>query len=186
MNNIKKLTLGMAVFFCGGSLAMAQSMGTSDAWYIAPSVNWVKPDTGFGVNRHDYGGGLRFGKYVAPNLDMQLGGTYASVKDAGVKYEQYTLGADALYMFSRSNFRPFVLAGLGAEDDKREGGGINAHKASPYVNAGLGFQYAFTNNLALQADYRRVHGFLRGDSFGFKRADNDYLNVGVNFSFGQP
>ncbi len=185
MNNMKKFTLGMAVFFSAGSMAMADTMSSSDAWYIAPSVNWAKPDTGFGVDKRDFGGGLRFGKYVTPNLDVQLGPTYNSVKDNGVHYQQYTLGADALYLFSRSNFRPFLLAGLGAEYDKRDGAGISANKTSPYINAGLGIQYAFTDKLALQADYRRVHGFLRGNDFGFKRADNDYLTVGLNISFGQ-
>jgi OOP family OmpA-OmpF porin len=185
MENLKKFALGMTVFFCGGSVAMAQPTTSVDDWYFSPSINWVKPDTGFGVDKHDIGGALRFGKYVAPNLDVQLGGSYAGVDDRGIDYKQYLLGADALYLFTRSNFRPFLLAGIGAQYDKRDGGGRDVSKTSPYINVGLGFQYSFNNSLALQADYRRVRGFINENDFGFNRSDNDYLNLGVNFTFGR-
>jgi OmpA-OmpF porin, OOP family len=182
MKNMKKLTLGMAVLFCSSSVALAQTW--SDSWYVAPSVNWAKPDSDFGVSKKDFGAGLRFGKAVTANLDVQLGGSYVGIKDNGAKYQQYLLGADGLYMFSRSNFRPFVLAGLGAEHDKKDAPGVNATKTSPYVDAGLGLQYAFNDKFAVQADYRRVFGLLSSNDFGFKRPKNDYLTVGLNISFG--
>ncbi|MGZ5855657.1 MAG: outer membrane beta-barrel protein [Burkholderiaceae bacterium] len=181
---MKKLTLGLAVFFCGGSSVMAADMMTSDAWYVSPSVNWAKADTGFGVGKRDVGAGVRFGKALSPNVDIQLGPTYVSIKDTNVHYQQFTFGVDALYLFSRGNFRPLVLAGVGGEYDKKDAPGVNTTKTSPYIDAGLGFQYAFNDKIALQTDYRRVHGFLRGNNFGFNRSDNDYLTVGVNIGFG--
>lgn len=182
MKNIKKFTLGIAMFLSAGTAALAQ--GWSDAWYIAPSANWLNPDSGFGVNKKEGGGGLRFGKAISPNADIQLGPTYARVNDNGVRYQQYLAGADALYLFSRANFRPFLLGGFGVEWDKKDVPGVNTSKTSPYINAGLGFQYAFNNQFALQADYRRVFGLLNSNDFGFKRPKNDYLTVGLNISFG--
>jgi OOP family OmpA-OmpF porin len=87
-------------------------------------------------------------------------------------------------MFSRSNFRPFVMAGIGAEYDKKDAPGVSVNKTSPYVDAGLGVQYAFTDKIALQADYRRIFGLISNNDFGFKRPQNDYLTVGVNIAFG--
>jgi OOP family OmpA-OmpF porin len=188
VKNMKKLTLGMAAFLCGGSMAMAEPMNTMNStqdWYVSPNISAVRPDKKFGVDKTDVGGGVRFGKAIAPNADVQVGLEYGGAKDNGVRYQQYLLGVDGLYVFSREHFRPFVLAGIGAENDKRSGGGIDAHKTAPYVNAGLGFQYAFNDQMALQADYRRVHGFLHGNDFGFKNPNNDYVSVGLNISFGQ-
>ncbi|MGZ3159351.1 MAG: porin family protein [Burkholderiaceae bacterium] len=182
MKNVNKFGLGMAMFLCGSSFAFAQTL--NDSWYVAPSVNWIKPDSDFGVNKKDFGGGVRFGKALGPNVDIQLGPTYARVKDNGVRYQQYLLGADGLYLFSRTSFRPFLLAGVGAELDKKDAPGVSASKTSPYINAGVGFQYAFSDKLALQADYRRVFGFIRDNDFGFKRPKNDYLTLGLNISFG--
>jgi len=178
--NVKKFTIGVAVLLCSSSAVLAQNMNYSPNWYLAPSLNIMNPDDQFGVDDKEIGAGIRMGKALSPNWDMQFGTTYVRTRDNGVRYQQNLLGADALYMFSRDSFRPFVLVGAGAEFDKRGA----TSETSPYVNAGVGFQYAFNPNLALQADYRRVHGFLRDNSFGFKRSDNDYLNLGMNFTFG--
>jgi OOP family OmpA-OmpF porin len=182
VNNMKKLTLGMTMLLCGSSVAWAQTL--NDSWYVAPSVNYMKPDSSFGVNKKDFGAGVRFGKALGPNLDIQLGPTYARVKDNGVRYQQYLFGVDGLYMFSRSSLRPFVLGGVGAEYDKKDAPGVNTSKTSPFLDAGFGLQYAFNEKMALQADYRRVFGFVSSNDFGFKRPKNDYVNLGLNISFG--
>ena len=39
---------------------------------------------------------------------------------------------------------------------------------------------------SLQADLRRVHGYIRDNTFGFDRNNNNYLTVGLNYVFDLP
>ena len=90
-------------------------------------------------------------------------------------------------MFSRSNFRPFLLAGIGAERDKvTPPTGASFGKTSPFIDAGLGAQYSFTNRLMGQLDFRRVHGFVRDGSgtTGVNRSNANYLGLGLAFALG--
>ena len=163
---------------------MAQEINPS--WYIQPSVVGMKADSEFGVGDKDFGGGLKFGKPVSQLFDIQFGGTYVRADDNGSKYKQTTLGIDTLLMFSRSNFRPFLLLGIGAERDKTNGR-VNASQTSPYVTAGLGFQAQLSDRWAVQADYRTVQGRLKDDnSYGFSRSNNKYVTVGFNYAFNAP
>lgn len=71
-----------------------------------------------------------------------------------------------------------------AERDRVPIAGIgDRSKTLPYIDAGLGFQYEFSDQWAMQADARRVHGFLHGNTFGFSRSNTNYVNVGLNYSF---
>ena len=185
MNNVLKLAVAAAVLSCT-SAAMAQATSYYPSWYVMPSVNSIDPDSVFGVDHRGEGLGLKFGKVLAPSWDMQIGATYAHARGNGARYQQDTLGIDALYMFSRSRFRPFVLAGLGAEYDKSNTMLGKRSHTSPYLSAGLGFQYAFTDQWSMQADVRRVHGFLRGDTFNSRTANNNYVTVGLNYYFDKP
>lgn len=199
MNNVRNLTrLAAAVALLGtaAGTGLAQAAESGDAsywtgsnynpsWYIAPSINGMDPDERFGTDKRGVGGGLRFGKPVSPDWDIQFGPTHSRVKDGAVRYRQTTLGVDALYMFSRERFRPFVLFGAGAQEDRVErptpGSG---HRTSPYVNVGLGFQYLFDEQWSMQADLRRSRGFPRGDDFnGIRRVDTNYLTLGLNYAF---
>lgn len=169
----------------GTTVAIAQTVPDyNPSWYIAPSVNAMKPDDRFGVDRTGNGLGLRFGKPISENWDVQLGGSTSRSRQNGNTYRQDLLGADALYMFSRKAFRPFVVFGAGAERDRTNivGSGSKS-KTSPYIDAGLGFQYGFTDQLAMQADVRRVHGFLHGNTFGFSRANTNTANLGLIYAF---
>ena len=187
MKNSKKIVAALALLSCAGTATvMAQTLPDyNPSWYIAPSLNLMHPDERFGVNDDGRGGALRFGKPVSEEWDMQFGASYDSTRSNGNRYQQQLLGADALYMFSRKAFRPFLLIGAGAERDKVNLAidGSETAKTSPYINAGLGFQYGFTDQLALQADARVVHGFLRDNTFGFERSNNKYLNVGLVYAF---
>jgi OOP family OmpA-OmpF porin len=186
VNNLKKLALGMTALVGSSMLTFAEAAPVGQNWYVGPMVTYMKPDTGFGVDKRDFGFGARFGTAIAPNWDLQIGTMYTKIDDNGGNYKQTTLGVDALYMFSRAPLRPFVLAGIGAERDKADFGGASLSKTSPYIDAGLGLQYAFNDKVSLQADYRRVHGFIsNGSAFASKRPNNDYLTVGLNIAFGQ-
>jgi len=182
---MKKIALASVMLgLCGA--AMAQDINPS--WYIQPSVVGMKPDGDFGIDKRAWGGGLRFGKPMSPYWDVQLGATYVRDNDGNRHYDQTTLGADALLMLSRQNFRPFVLFGVGAERDNVDNPLRNATKTSPYISAGIGFQVGLSERWTMQADLRTVRGRLRdGDTaFGFDRSNNKYLTVGFNYAFDVP
>lgn len=189
MNKTKKIALAAAAL-CASFSAMAQTQDPviNPSWYIQPSVNGIKPDDDFGVDKNGYGGGLKFGKAVNENWDVQMGGTYARSKDNGNRYQQQTLGVDALYLFSRKSFRPFILVGAGVQRDQLN---LVAQpeiaKNSGYISAGLGFQADLNERTAFQADIRNVHGFLRDDVFPRSdKSNNVYLTVGLNFALSAP
>lgn len=68
------------------------------------------------------------------------GGPLGRSTENGIRYEQAAPGVDALYMFNRSNFRHFLLAGIGAQRDKLP----TASAKSPYLSLGAGFQVALS------------------------------------------
>lgn len=183
---MNKIALAVAMMCSTG--AFAQTADYNPSWYIAPSINAVHPDSEFGVDKNGFGAGLRFGKAVAPWMDFQFGPTYSRAKRSGTKYEQTTLGADALFMMSRSKFRPFFLAGLGAERSKIDTALVDVSKSSPYLNLGLGFQADLAPQWAMQLDVRRVRAFQRDGTFSpaSHRTDNTYVNLGVLYYFGAP
>lgn len=184
MNNTNKIALAVAMF-CAAGTTLAQEINPS--WYIQPSVVGMKPDADFGVNDRDWGGGLKFGKAVNQNFDVQFGATHVRAEDGSARYRQTVVGADALLMLSRSAVRPFVLFGAGVERDKVENSIRRVSKNSPYLTAGIGVQASLTPQLSLQADLRSVRGFLRHeDLYGFSRSNNKYLTIGLNYAFNPP
>ncbi|HAT33687.1 MAG TPA: flagellar motor protein MotB [Janthinobacterium sp.] len=184
MNNLKKIAIAAAVL-CSSIAAQAQEINPS--WYIQPSLNAMKPDSDFSADKTGYGAGLRFGKPVSENWDLQMGTTYARSRENGQRYQQNTLGVDALYLFSRQSFRPFILIGAGAERDRDNSNVFGERtKNSPYASLGAGFQASINDQVSFQADIRDVHGFLRGDTFSQSKTNNYYLTLGMNFAFDKP
>jgi len=175
-----------AALLCASFAASAQDANINPNWYFQPSVMGIKPDSDWATDKTGYGAGLKFGKAVSPNWDIQMGYTYGRSRENGARYEQQTLGVDALYMFSRQTFRPFILFGIGAERDKenRRLSLAQPHRTSPYVNAGLGFQSVINDRVSFQADVRSVYGFIGSDEFRHDRSNNVVANVGFNFAFG--
>lgn len=184
MNNLKQISIAAAIFCCASSgSAFAQAIDYNPSWYIAPSVNVLDPDSGFGVEHRGEGLGLRFGKPISESWDIQMGTTYARSRENGVTYQQNLLGADALYMFSRKAFRPFALVGLGFQENRVSSDMGKMSGYAPYVNAGLGFQVSLNDQWSMQADVRRVHGYLHNNDFPIDRSSNTYLTIGFNYAF---
>lgn len=157
------------------------------SWYVQPHVSGMRPDTDFGVSDREWGGGLRIGQPIHPNWDIQAGMSHVRAEEGASQYRQTLLGVDALLMISRGRLRPFLLLGFGAERDKVENALRRVGRTSPYGTAGLGFQWSFTDQLALQADLRTVRGRLRGEEqFGTSRSNNKYLSIGLNYAFNPP
>jgi OOP family OmpA-OmpF porin len=184
VNNSKKIALAVAMLCCAGT-TLAQDINPS--WYVQGSVVGAKVDHDFLSDETNWGLGLKFGKPVHPYWDIQFGGSYLGVGGSDNNYRQGLLGVDALLMFSRKNFRPFVLFGVGYEHDKIERPGVPTFSAnSPYYTAGLGFQLGLSPQWSMQADVRTVRGSLDEDDFGFSRSNNKYLNIAFNYAFSKP
>ena len=184
MKKTKKIALAVAILCCAGP-SLAQEINPS--WYVQPSVIGFKPDTDFGLDERDWGGGLKIGKPVSERWDVQMGVTHARAEDGLAKYRQTLVGVDALLMFSRQRFRPFILFGVGAERDKVNNPLRNLQKTSPYANIGIGFHLGLNERWSMQLDARMVRGRLRDDElWGFRNANNKYLTLGFNYALRQP
>lgn len=187
-------TLGLAAF-----AASAEDMYRG-AWYAVPGVSYMDTDNDLDA-KDGYGGFLSLGKELSPSWDIQgrLGYNRAkedvNIAGVGRSYKQTTLGVDALYMFSRDKFRPFLLAGLGAARNDVDYSNFaalkNSKKTSWLANVGIGAQYLFNDSFGLQADLRhqwsRSNAKAPGTSFDADDTiGNTLLSLGGIFRFGAP
>jgi len=172
------------------------------AWYAVPGVSYMNTDSDLDANN---GGGafIRLGKELSPSWDIQGGLGYnrasedTGIAGAGGRYKQTTLGLDALYMFSRDSFRPFLLAGLGVARNNVDytvpGLNVDGKKTSWLANVGLGAQYLFNDTFGLQADLRHqwsraeisVNNGVVGAS-DKETIGNTLFSLGGIFRFGAP
>lgn len=165
------------------------------AWYALPGINynWTDSDT---KADDDVGGFLRFGKEVNQNWDVQIGASYTRPdEDTNLStrgnYKQTLFGVDALYMFSRDKFRPFLLAGVGAARNDIDYGNASwgDSKTSWMGNVGAGFQYLVSDKFGFQADVREVWSRAETGLAGNRDSEtigNTMLNLGVIYRFGEP
>ena len=166
------------------------------AWYLVPGASYLHTDNDLKAKDSGYGGFIRLGKELSESWDVQIGGGYARARqDTGVPgvgggFNQKMLGVDALYMFSRDKFRPFLLAGVGVarnDVDYTNFGTQNGEKTSVLLDAGIGAQYLFTDKIGLQADLREVWSRANFTPvFRNSTIHNTYLNLGGIFRFGEP
>ena len=199
---MKKNIINVAVAAALGLAAFAASAEDMyrGAWYAVPGVSFMNTDSDLDA---DNGGGafIKLGKELSPSWDIQGGLGYnrasedTNIAGVGGRYKQTTLGVDALYMFSREKFRPFLLAGLGVARNDVDYSNFPAlrdsTKTSWLANVGVGAQYLINDNFGLQADLR--HQWTRSDA---KATDNTFdadgtigntlLSVGAIFRFGAP
>ncbi|MDR2219220.1 MAG: porin family protein, partial [Methylobacillus sp.] len=173
--NTKLITLALAsAFALSAAPASADEVsGYTGTWYLMPSIGVAFPDNDLEAEDNSAAYGFRVGKELSEHWDVQLGITYTnpdadgSIPGPNVKeklhgdYKQTVFGVDALYMFSRSKFRPFLLAGLGVARNNIDYSSasyndIGGTKTSWMANVGAGFQYHFTDVVGIQADVREV------------------------------
>jgi OOP family OmpA-OmpF porin len=160
--------------------------GLKPSWYLIPHISAFRPDNRYGVDSGvGPGGGVVLSKPLTMEWELQLAASYARHSEAGNKVEQTLLGVNAVYLFSRSEWRPYFSMGVGAERDTRSLLGVETSGTSPYLSAALGMRYMFSDQFGVQAEYRRVQGYLRDSAmWGFKQSGNDYINVGLVWAFG--
>lgn len=198
---MKKSFLGLAV--ASALVFASQAVQAEDmyrgAWYVVPGATYMNTDNDLEA---DNGGGgfLSIGKELSEHWDIQgrLGYNRADedthIAGAGGHYKQTALGLDALYMFSRDKFRPFLLAGIGAARnnvDYSNVGLTDKSNTSWMANVGLGAQYLFNDKFGIQADVRQQ--WSRADARNAARTvdadgtiSNTLVNLGGIFRFGAP
>jgi len=167
------------------------------SWYVVPQVGAMIPDQ----TTQGWFAGLKLGKQMSENCDVQVGISHGVTKDkqAGYlssQYEQDAFTVEGLYLFSRSTLQPFVSAGIGygrndfaAVGDPTFGLQIGQPNIMPNLDEsgssvlgsfGVGLKYAKSQNVFLQMDAR----YLVSDS------DTDksilYLALGGGFYLGAP
>ena len=176
-----------ATLACIGAASAQENTYNPNA-YILLNGSAMKPDSKFPEDKTGWGGGVKIGVPLNPSWDLQVGGNYAESKQHGDKMHEYLGGVDALYLFTPAGFRPFVLVGLGGSRDSGSGTDGSFRHTSPYVNAGVGFQYKFTPTFGMQADVREVGTFYRDriTQYDMKHSANTYANVGLTWAFGGP
>jgi len=185
VNKIKNIAIAAALLSASFA-ASAQDTLLNQNWYVGAGAGVIRPDGVWGIDKDDAAFGLKLGKALNQQWDLQFNATEGAVKKNGARYGQKTLGVDALYMFSRKSVRPFLLVGAGAERDVFTAANSLAEpkRNSPFVSVGLGLQSNITERLFLQADLRNVHGFIRGNEFNHSKADNQYLMFSLNYLLG--
>ena len=203
---MNKKLVGLAVAATLGLTAITASAEDMfrGAWYAVPGVSYMNTDSDLDAD-NARGAFISIGKELSPSWDLQgrlgynRGDEDTGIPGARGKYKSTQLGLDALYMFSRSNFRPFLLAGLGATrnnvDYKIPGFDVDGKKTSWMASLGLGAQYLFSDNFGLQADLR--HQWSRADAkitdlaTGARSGEdggigNTLFNLGGVLRFGAP
>ena len=110
----------IALSLLGGSaVAQAQDFGN---WYIAPRIGADIPDSNRKTDASVWGG-FGVGVWVNPHVavDFEYGINNAEFKDSSWRpnreWESVTLGVSARWFFGDegSQFRPYVMAGVGAQ-----------------------------------------------------------------------
>lgn len=177
------------------------------SWYLVPGASLTVTD--HDLNAKNAGGVfIKLGKEVSESWDIQGGLSYSRANEVGIPgarghYNQTALGLDALYMFSRDQFRPFLLAGVGVADNELDYSGptpaklngLKNERKTWLANVGFGAQYLINDTFGLQADLRQQWSRARGgleDTISLKNVNSSetisqtLLNIGAIFRFGAP
>lgn len=191
--NKKYLSLVIAAI-CFNSVTAQAANANNPSWYIVPQVGAFLPDEDAAAE-NSWFAGVKLGKEVAENWDVQFGLSYGEANEDSVafssgKYKQTLLSLEALYFFNRGTLRPFLSLGIGAAQDKLSYSGTpnaDVSKTDLSGSIGAGIQYAWSKNAFLQADLRYVKStptYNNGGNLNFSGLDNLYAGLGIGFHFG--
>lgn len=165
------------------------------AWYGGAGMGVIDTD-----NDLDAGGAvgpyITIGKELSQSWDLQGRFGYAEADESNTgstsgEYKSTALELDALYMFSRDKFRPFLLAGLGVTKNDLDYDPRDEDKTSWLASVGLGAQYLINDTFGFQADLR--HQISRAKVLNDAATDsstetigNNILSLGGFVRFGAP
>ncbi|MFW5431266.1 MAG: OmpA family protein [Methylophilaceae bacterium] len=202
---MNKKLIGLAVAATLGLTAFSASAEDMyrGAWYGGAGMGVIDTDNdleaGNGVGPY-----ITIGKELSQSWDLQGRFGYTETDEdlnilgSSGEYKSTTLELDALYMFSRDKFRPFLLAGIGATkndlDYRVPGVDVDEDKTSWLASVGLGAQYLINDSFGLQADLRHQlsrakvanvsNGVYTGSST--ESIGNNILSLGGFVRFGAP
>ncbi len=189
-----RLSVAAGLLLCSlasSSFAQSRSYDTpsnrvyNESTYLSIGAIGMKPDDAYGTSNHGSGWALRIGKPISPSWDLQFGASSAQLSDNGTSFKQDTVGVDGLFLFSRERLRPFVLFGLGAENDELKKATTQSG-TSAYVSAGVGVQWSLGDQWGMQLDARRAHAYLDNNNFSIARSNTDSVHVGFTYAFSKP
>jgi OmpA-OmpF porin, OOP family len=169
------------------------------AWYGGAGIAGMDTDNDLEAS-NGAGGYITIGKELSQSWDLQGRFGYTNTdEDLGVagasgEYKSTALELDALYMFSREKFRPFLLAGLGITENDMDyrvpGLNIDGDKTSWLASVGLGAQYLINDSFGFQADLRhqisRARLKIEGVGSETDTIGNNILSLGGFVRFGAP
>lgn len=195
----QRLALVLASIWMFGGIANAAI--TDSSWYVVPQVGALIPDSNLKTG-NTFFAGVKAGTELNEKLDVQIGASFSGEADvdypdlySGGSYSQSLISLEALYLFSRSDLRPFVSAGAVIAFDKFDYKGVVASnngsgtETSFGGSLGGGVQYSFSKTGFVQADVRYVMSspdFSNGASIKVDKNSNIYAGLGVGFRFGKP
>jgi OOP family OmpA-OmpF porin len=202
----------IALALIGGTAAVhAQDSGN---WYIAPRIGADIPDSNRKTDASVWGG-IGVGVWVNPHLavDFEYAINNADFKDnswrvrqgtgGDKQWENVTLGVTGRWFFGDegSQFRPYVLAGVGAlrhtaySGALAEGTGLDNDAWDPFVTVGGGVQYNVSDRVALRGeiaarydhDNNTENNLAQALGFNLKRKSgftDGIVSVGLVYNFG--
>jgi OmpA-OmpF porin, OOP family len=193
--NKKLMGLAVAATLSFTALSAVAEDMYRGAWYGGAGLSAM--DTDNDLDAHNgVGPYITIGKELSQSWDLQGRFGYTETDEdqdiAGSgEYKSTALELDALYMFSRDKFRPFLLAGLGVTKNDLDYSPRDEDKTSWLASVGLGAQYLITENFGFQADLR--HQISRAEVLNSTATDsstetigNNILSLGGFVRFGAP
>jgi len=181
---MKKISLAVLSALTVSASLAAQAQGDfDDRWYIEPFATANIPE---GDRNADVGpgGGFAIGRPINPYLNLELRGAYERFNEGSHDqddWDNWTIGADALYFFRREGFQPFLLFGIGGIRDEVGGNSEWSFTA----NAGAGFLYPINDRVLFRTDVR----YRWDDNSSSLGNHGDYedtiVSVGVQIPLGE-
>jgi OOP family OmpA-OmpF porin len=158
-----------------------------DRWYVAPYVGWFHNDTKRETNRNQIYYGLGIGKFVSPNVAVDL---FADRTQRRVDYDlgggrwaSNNIGVDVRYFFLDWNaWRPYLVGGVMASQHIDP---FN-HGVDPAAEGGVGLSKTITENIDIRGEIKYRYDwddktFPQRNGFGDAIAD-----VAMVFRLGPP
>jgi OOP family OmpA-OmpF porin len=169
----------------------ADAYDDTGAWYVLPQIQYVFPDS----KRNASDGpaaAFAIGNNFAPNMALEAAISYGSfgIRDSGA-HDKLTAGSlDVLYKFlpSTSNFRPFLIGGVGAIGDKVAG---FASEDAMFVEGGVGALLGIgdqtgSTRFQIRGEVKYRKEFLEGSPFIPNDPGDVIMGLGMQFMFGAP
>lgn len=155
---MNRKTLCAVIALTLGGVASAQAQTYDDRWYVAPYIGTYHNDKDRLADSNSFLIGIGIGRFISPNtsIDVYWDRTNRSATALGTRVrgtndamDSAMVGASLRFFFGdTAGFAPYVMAGVGAINHR--GGVDNGWDAG--IQAGVGLQNAFTDNVKLRAE----------------------------------